>query len=365
VTGAAALLLEANPTWTPAQLATYLRANATPIGSTIPNNATGFGLLALGRLVTPEPASLAFIEPAASGTVGAALLGQPVVEILDSAGSPVTSGPGASLPVTLSLVANPAGGTLSCPGGLTAVAAGGLARFSGCSIDRPGSGYVVHADAPGVTGVTGAPFVVNALGTAPALTVSVSPAAVAYGSTIALRGQAALPAGANAAIVAETEMGGRFSELGTTATDATGLATWTAKPRVGTDYRIRTIASDSGIVEVSAPIHVTVKATATLVSSVASGRTIRPTTGLTLTTRIRPIGTDVARGRVRVDALLRTRSGWTRRRTVYANADPAGRARISLFLPATGSWWIRSRAEGTATNGASAWTSGVRYTVRR
>jgi hypothetical protein len=48
--------------------------------------------------------------------------------------------------------------------------------------------------------------------------------------------------------------------------------------------------------------------------------------------------------------------------SVYA--DPAsGRARVTVTLPTAGRWWVRSRAEPTATNGASAWASGVRYTV--
>jgi len=53
-----------------------------------------------------------------------------------------------------------------------------------------------------------------------------------------------------------------------------------------------------------------------------------------------------------------------RKRTLYAYADPVtGRARITTTLSSAGRWWVRSRAEPTATNGASAWTSGVKYRV--
>ncbi len=50
--GAAALLLQADPTLAPAQLAAALRAHATPLGGPIPNSGYGWGRLALG----PAPA---------------------------------------------------------------------------------------------------------------------------------------------------------------------------------------------------------------------------------------------------------------------------------------------------------------------
>ena len=104
VSGAAALLVEANPASTPTQLADYLRSHAGALGSPVPNNDTGYGLLALGPLPVALPTALRFVAPAASGAAGSALLGQPVVGIVDASGQRVTSGPGAALPVTLSLV---------------------------------------------------------------------------------------------------------------------------------------------------------------------------------------------------------------------------------------------------------------------
>jgi hypothetical protein len=365
VTGAAALIVESNPVATPAQLAAYLRSHATPLGSAVPNNASGYGLLALGPLPVPVPASLSFLAPAASAPAGAPLLGQPVVGILDASGQLVTKGPGAALPITLSVATNAGGGTLACPAGLTAVAVAGVARFGGCAVDTPGSGYVLRADAPGVTGSVGEPFAVAAGGSPPALTLSMSATAITYGDAVDLQAQALLPAGANLAVDAEWGTAGVYREPGASTTDATGLASWTAKPLISSDYRVRSTAPGTGLVEVSAPVHVRVDATSTTASSLASGRTITRTRKLTLTTTIRPIGPLVARGRGRFDVMQRTSAGWTRRRTLYANADSAGRARLTLTLPTAGSWWIRSRAEPTATNGASGWTSGFRYTVRR
>jgi hypothetical protein len=365
VSGAAALLAESNPGATPAQLADYLRSHATPIGSPIPNNAAGFGLLSLGQLPFPVPTALTFLAPAASGAAGAPLLGQPVVGIYDASGQLVTRGPGATLQVTLTLATNPGGGTLACPSGPTIIAVGGVARFGGCAIDAAGSGYALRADAASVTGAVGAPFAITAAGSPPALTLSTSAAAISYGATIGLTAQAALPGGANLAIDAVRGVGGIYIEPGANTTDASGLAYWTVKPLISSDYRLRTSAPGTGLVEVSAPVHVRVNSTATLAASIASGRTISRATRVTLSTTIRPIGTLVTRGRARFDVLQRTSAGWARRRTLYANADSAGRARVTLALPSVGSWWIRSRAEPTGTNGASGWTNGVRYTVRR
>jgi subtilisin family serine protease len=364
VSGAAALILESDPTLTPAQLALYLRSHATPIGSPVPNNDSGHGLLALGPLPAAVPASLSFVAPAASGTTGAAFLGQPAVGIMDEAGQLVTRGPGSSLPVTLSVATNAGGGTLSCPVGLTAVAVGGIARFAGCSLDREGFGYVLRADGPGVTGAIGAPFVVAAAGSPPSLSLTTSTATVTYGAALGLTGRAVLPAGAGVTIETVRVAGGIDLERRSLIADAQGQATWSFKPIVTSDYRLRMIAPGTGIVEVSAPVRIRVNAKALLRSSIVNGRTISRTTRIVVTTTIRPIGVLAARGRARIDLFQRTSSGWVRRRIVYANADLTGRARATIRLPSAGSWWIRSRAEPTTTNWASAWTAGVRYTVR-
>ncbi|MEX1170378.1 MAG: S8 family serine peptidase [Chloroflexota bacterium] len=364
VTGAAALILESDPTLTPAQLAAYLRSNATPVGSPVPNNDAGYGLLSLGPLPGGVPAVLTFLAPAASGTVGAPFLGQPAVGILDAAGRLVTKGPGATLPITLSVATNVGGGTLSCPAGLTAVAVGGIARFAGCNIDKAGSGYVLRADGSGVTGAVGAPFVVSAVGMPAGLVLTASASTLTYGAALGTTGIVPLPAGVGVPVDVVRIVGGIDTEARPATTDTQGMATWSFKPIVTSDYRLRTVAPGTGIVEVSAPVRIRVNATALLRSSVPTGRTISRTTSIVITTTIRPIGALAARGRARIYLFQRITSGWTLRRTVYANADAIGRAMATIRLPSAGSWWIRSRAEPTATNGASAWTTGVRYTVR-
>ena len=77
---------------------------------------------------------LAFTVQPSRGTLGGAFATQPVVAIQDSVGNLVSDN---STDVTLALSTNPGGGSLTCtsPGNLTRKAVGGLATFSGCSIN--------------------------------------------------------------------------------------------------------------------------------------------------------------------------------------------------------------------------------------
>ena len=75
-----------------------------------------------------------------STTVGGDVFGtQPVVKIQDAGGNTVTTN---SSTVSLSIGANPSGGTLS---GCTGATSAGVATFSGCRIDKPGNGYTLSA----------------------------------------------------------------------------------------------------------------------------------------------------------------------------------------------------------------------------
>ncbi|QSQ27551.1 hypothetical protein JY651_22715 [Pyxidicoccus parkwayensis] len=77
------------------------------------------------------------------------------VTVRDAAGAPVPM----SVPVTLALSANPAGGMLS--GTLTANTTNGVATFPELSLDKAGEGYVLTASAPGVEPANSAAFKVK------------------------------------------------------------------------------------------------------------------------------------------------------------------------------------------------------------
>jgi len=365
VAGAAALFLEADPTLDPSGLATLLRQRAVPLGSPVPNNAFGHGRLDLGQTPVALPAAAAFAAPPASGTAAAPLLGQPTVAIVDADGRWAVTGPGATMAVSLGLAANPTGATLTCAGGTTQAAVKGVAAFTGCAIDLPGAGYTLRADVPGLASATSAPFTVAAPGTPPEIAVSVSPTTLTFGKQLAATIGVALPNGAGLPATLEWSIDGRtWTDAGGVALDTTGAGQAPASPRRHGWWRARTVLPD-GSVAVSAATMVRVNAAATLASSVPSGRTVTRATRIVLTETIRPTGADVGRGRARFDLNLLVGSTWVRKRTLYAWADPAsGRARVTVTLPSTGRWWVRSRAEPTASTGASAWTAGVRYPVR-
>jgi subtilisin family serine protease len=364
-TGAAALLLEADPSLTPTALAALLKQRAIPLGSPVPNNVFGAGRLALGPIPAPVPTAAIFVSPPASGTAAAPLLGQPTVAIADAAGRRTVTGPGATMPVTLSLAPNPTGAMLTCAGGTTQTAVAGIAAFAGCSVDLAGTGYTLRADVPGLASATSAPFTVVAPGAPPEIAVAVSPTTVTFGKALAATIGVALPQGASLPATVEWSIDGRtWTAASDAVLDPSGAGRATASPRRHGYWRARTVFPD-GSVAVSAPTLIRVNATATLASSVPSGRTVTRTTRITVTETIRPVGSDVARGKARFDLYLLVGSRWVRKRTLYANADPAsGRARVTVTLPSAGRWWVRSRAEPTATNGASTWTSGVRYRRR-
>ena len=363
VTGAAALLLEADPTLTPVSLASLLKQRATPLGSPVPNNTFGSGLLSLGQTPAQVPVAVAFLAPPASGTAGAPLLGQPAVGIVDAEGRATSTGPGATMSVTLSLAGNPTGAILTCDGGTTRTAVAGTAAFTGCSVDRPGSGYTLRADVASLTAGSSTPFSVVPAGTAPRVSLTLAPTSVKLGTTLA--GTASVTPGAGGSLVLEWSKDARiWTPSGDVALDPAGNAQLTLTPRSNRWVRGRIVNPD-GTTDVSLGLLVRVNATVVLASSIPSGRTILRTTKVTLTETIRPVGVDVARGRARFDFFLRVGTSWVRKRTLYANADPAtGLARIVTSLPSAGSWWVRSRAEPTTSNEASAWTAGYKYVVR-
>ncbi len=85
------------------------------------------------------PAQLVFTTQPGNGTGGTPLTQQPVVYIEDAQGNLVTTD---NTTVTLAIGSNPGHGTLS---GCTAQTSGGIATFTGCTIDKIGTGYTLTA----------------------------------------------------------------------------------------------------------------------------------------------------------------------------------------------------------------------------
>ena len=117
-----------------------------------------------------------------NGTGGLALNPQPVVFIEDSSGNIVS---GDSSTVTLAIGTNPGGGTLS---GCTDSTVNGVASFSGCAIDKIGTGYTLTAtdaaDNLTTPSAPSAPFNVTA-GPAAQLAFTTSPTTTVAGDPLA------------------------------------------------------------------------------------------------------------------------------------------------------------------------------------
>ncbi len=123
----------------------------------------------VGLAVQTEPASAADDLPFAT---------QPVIRIRDAGGNTVS---GATNEVTVTILTNPAGGTLA--GTTTVAAVDGIATFTDLSIDNDGTGYVLRFDAAGLAGVNTDPFTVTEnIGPAAQLSVQAQPSGATGGS---------------------------------------------------------------------------------------------------------------------------------------------------------------------------------------
>ncbi len=201
--GAAALVLQTDPTLGAPALAKWLRDHALGIETPVPNDDAGWGRLDLGAPPSPtQAAGLAFTQQPLGSVAGQALLIQPVVRFVDAKGVAVTAGPAATAQITISLGASAAGGTLTCTNGLTKAAVGGVAAFSRCTVSDPGTDYTIVAASTGLPSATSAPFSVLAPGTGPpqaSLSIAASETAIKWGTRVTLTATLTV-AGAGAAL---------------------------------------------------------------------------------------------------------------------------------------------------------------------
>jgi hypothetical protein len=130
-------------------------AESTTVTATDANGKTGSAPL---TITAGTASTLAFTTQPGNVTAGSPLPGPPTITVQDSLGNRVTS---STASIGLTLGANPAGGLLA--GTTSKDASEGLARFDDLTISQPGSGYMLIATAPGLTGASSAAFTVTAL----------------------------------------------------------------------------------------------------------------------------------------------------------------------------------------------------------
>jgi hypothetical protein len=194
-------------------------------------------------------ARLAFVVQPLSALAGAPLAAS--VQVLDALGNPV---PASTASVALAIGNNPGGSTLS--GASTVAAVGGVAAFSGLSLNRPGVGYTLVASSSGLTGATSAAFDIAA-GAAAQLAFVVQPENAAVGEALAPPVQVAVQDGLGNVVAASTDtvtlvLGDNpgFATLSGTTTAAAlgGVATFAdlAVDREGSGYMLRASAAGLG-----------------------------------------------------------------------------------------------------------------------
>jgi hypothetical protein len=184
--------------------------------------------------VTVEAASkLAFTATPTTTAAGAAF--SVAVAVQSPSGAPVQT---AYVPITLTLGANPAGGTLS---GTTSATTDdtGVARFTGLSLGKTGGGYTLVATSAGLASATSPAFVITAGAaatfafTTAAVSGSASDAANLGPVTVQLRdafGNVAIaPAGGVPLVLASTSTGAAvFSPTSQGAAGAVGITAGTS-----------------------------------------------------------------------------------------------------------------------------------------
>ncbi|HJS47622.1 MAG TPA: Ig-like domain-containing protein [Gemmatimonadales bacterium] len=179
-------------------------------------------------LIRPgAPAVLGFTTDPGDSPAGSDLRPVPAVAVFDAFGNPV---PVDGRSVTLSLAANPAGGTLS--GTLSANTSAGVASFPDLSINVAGAGYALRAQSAGLSEATGTTFAITP-GAAAALRFGQQPANTIAGRvitpavTVLITDAFGNPTGSGAAQVTLALQGGAGTLDGTTARSAVaGVATF-------------------------------------------------------------------------------------------------------------------------------------------
>ena len=149
------------PTAAVAGLATFNTLNINKVGTGYTLHAASGVLTAVNsntfNIAPGTKAKLAYVQAPTDAAAGVAIAPAVTVEILDVNDNRVTS---AVDNVTIAILANPSGGTLTGGGAVAAVA--GVATFNNLKIDTAGNGYTLRATSGVLTGVTSAAFNITA-----------------------------------------------------------------------------------------------------------------------------------------------------------------------------------------------------------
>jgi hypothetical protein len=256
--------------------------------------------------------------------------------------------------VTLSIGTNPSGGTLTCTNGQTKAAVAGVATFSGCKIDKAGTGYTLVAAATGMTSATSTAFTVS-LPTA-TLTLTTSLSTTTWRQFVSLGAQlGGFPVGTGASRVITFQrltpvLPGTWVTIGTATTNAAGLANFSYGPPYNTQFRAVFAGATDLSAVTSSTITVNVRHKA-LIRPGANTTTVVPFgTRITYTATVRPIA---PAGVQRVTFLIYKRVGGVWAFRTSATVSTSSGAATFSWRWGRGEWYVRVRANATIYNLAS------------
>ncbi len=371
----AVLTCTTNPVTVTAGVAAFAGCKVDKAG-TYTLTATSSGLTSVTSssfaVVAGAASKLGFTAQPGASVVTQAFAVQPVVAIQDAGGNTVTTGASSTATVTLAIGSNPGAGTLTCTGGLSKVAVAGIATFSGCSIDRAGTGYTLVASSSGLTSATTSAFNVTAPTAAITLTTSapIPPGAqnpvILWGQGFTLSVQFALPNGGGKTFQLQgTRDGLTWTTITNLTTDGSGRASLFYKPVTNLFYRaVFTGTTDLGAAN-SNQVRTVVRQLALLrPTNSGSTRTINRNTSITFTTTVRPARPELAVAKVSFYFYRQVSGVWqfVTKRDVFI--DGAGLARTTFKFTTAGQWYVRSQANPTPYNANSVLTPLERYSVR-
>ena len=311
------------------------------------------------------PTQLVFTAQPTGATANQPFPIQPVVAVADAGGNTVTS---TSATIALSILNNPAGGTLTCTGGLSRTTYLGVATFSGCSINNAGYGYTLSAVATNVTPYVYLPSVTtnafNVIAPVAQITLTPSASVITWAQPVTITAQFALNgAGKTFALQTSTDAVNWVTTTTLTA-DSSGQASFTWTPVTNLWYRAVFAGTPDLSAGTSNQFRVVVRQIALLrptnsgkVKAIASG------TEVTFTTTVRPARPELVRAKVTFTFTLyqHGRLIYSGKRDVYI--DSAGLARWTWKFGTWGDWYVRAVANPTPANANSYWSPIEHYYV--
>lgn len=324
--------------------ATVTYSTVIPIGS----NATSLGFnIGTGM-------QLAFSQypqvgvPLAAGAVWPST-SQPIVAVVDGAGHVLPNAPNYTIQLAIATGTGPVGAVLTCTqAGNQALIVNGYATFSGCKIDRIGTGYKLIASVTvlgGPPSVTGNAF--NVALAAATITLATYPSVVTWGDPFTLTIQFSVTGNHTFTVQRMSPIdGGQFVNILTGTTDSTGRAVMQYSPRFNGQYKVVFAGDTTAGAATSNTTTVNVRNLVLLRPSWSGVKNVSKGFTQTYNATVRPFPSGgIPGGVAQVEFQFWQLSNgiWVKRGSAIASLNSSGVGSITKTWNTKGQWYIRAR----------------------